>query len=147
MRSDTPQITTADLTDLARRWSTQQIPLELVAHSIQVGARLLAEIVRARATEQGMSPEVIDDLQDMMWHWATSYSAVINAVLQENAVSLAARRSTFFRRLIDGEFAPASLPARLIEHGVQPDRRYRVACADHDDPRSDSEVPATIRFQ
>ncbi|GAA1457008.1 hypothetical protein GCM10009619_08530 [Williamsia maris] len=147
VRSDTPQINTTELAELARRWSTQQIPLELVAHSIQVGARLLAKIVRARATEQGMSPEVIDDLQDMMWHWATSYSAVINAVLQEDAVSLAARRSTFLRRLVEGEFVPTSLPARLAEHGVQPDHRYRVVCADHDDPRFDSEVRATIRLR
>ena len=147
VRSDTPQINTTELTELARRWSTQQIPLELVAHSIQVGARLIAKIVRARATERGMSPEVIDDLQDMMWHWATSYSAVINAVLQENAVSLAARRSTFVRRLVDGEFAATSLPARLAEHGVRPDHHYHVTCADHDDPRFDSEVRATIRVR
>lgn len=147
VRSDTPQINTTELTELARRWSTQQIPLELVAHSIQVGARLIAKIVRARATERRMSPEVIDDLQDMMWHWATSYSAVINAVLQENAVSLAARRSTFVRRLVDGEFAPTSLAARLSEHGVRPDHHYRVICADHDDSRFDSEVRATIRVR
>ncbi|MGU3292686.1 PucR family transcriptional regulator [Williamsia sp. M5A3_1d] len=147
VRSDSPQINTVELTELARLWSTQQIPLELVAHSIQVGARLLAKVIRERATARGMAPEVIDDLQDMMWHWATSYSAVINAVLQEDAVSLAARRSTFLRRLLEGEYAAASLPARLAEHGVRPDVHYSVACAEHDDPRFGSDVRATVRLR
>ncbi|KQS00573.1 hypothetical protein ASG12_06745 [Williamsia sp. Leaf354] len=147
VRSDSPQINTVELTELARLWSTQQIPLELVAHSIQVGARTLAKVMRERATARGIGPEVIDGLQDIMWDWATSYSAVINTVLQEDAVSLAARRSTFLRRLVAGEFAASALPARLAEHGLRPDVHYSVACADHDDPRFGSDVRAAVRLR
>ncbi|KQU45880.1 hypothetical protein ASG84_11310 [Rhodococcus sp. Leaf278] len=144
---DAPTVDPAELTELVRRWSVQQIPLELVAHSIQVGARRLSTIIRARAELQGISSDVVDDVQDMMWHWATSYSAVVNAVMQENAVSLAAHRSSFMRRLLDGVHTPAALPALLAEHRIVADHRYYVACADFDDPRVTSDVVATLRLR
>lgn len=147
VRSDSPTVNTAELTELVRRWSNQQIPLELVAHSIQVGARRLAKIVRGRASVQGLSPDVLDDIADMMWQWATSYSASVNAVMQENAVSHAAHRSTFMRRLLEGTHPPAALPALLTAQGISGDHRYRVACADFDDPRFTSDVQATIRLR
>ncbi len=147
VRSGSPTDTIEELTELVRRWSDQRIPLELVAHSIQVGARRLSKIIRERAAVQGLSTDAIDDIQDMMWHWATSYSAVVNAVMQEKAVSLAARRSTFLRRLIDGTHSPATLPALLAEHGITGEHLYRVACADIDDPRFTSDVRATLRVR
>lgn len=147
VRSKSPTDNIDELTDLVRRWSDQRIPLELVAHSIQVGARRLSKIVRERAAVQGLPADAIDDIQDMMWHWATSYSAVVNAVMQEKAVSLAARRSTFLRRLIDGTHPSAALPALLAEFGVTAEHAYRVACADVDDPHFTSEVRATLRVR
>ncbi|OZC41650.1 hypothetical protein CH286_27180 [Rhodococcus sp. WWJCD1] len=144
---DVPTVDPAELTELVRRWSVQQIPLELVAHSIQVGARRLSTIIRARAEQEEISSDVVDDVQDMMWHWATSYSAVVNAVMQENAVSRAAHRSSFMRRLLEGTHAPAALPTLLAEHRIVADHRYRVACADFDDPRFTSDVVATLRMR
>ncbi|MBT0568510.1 hypothetical protein [Williamsia sp. CHRR-6] len=147
VRSDSPRINESELAMLARRWSAQQIPLEFVAHSIQVGARRLATVIRARAAERGFSSAVIDDLQDIMWHWATSYAAVINSVLQENAVSTAARRSTFMRRLIERAHPSLSLPAVLAENGIDADRTYHVAVADAEDPDFTSEVLARLRVR
>lgn len=147
VRSDSPEVTTDDLTELVRRWSDQQIPLELVAHSIQVGARRLSKIIRTRASLRGMSIDAIDDIQDMMWHWATSYSAAVNAVMQETAVSRAALQSTFMRRLLHGSHPPTTLPAMLTEHGIVESQRYRVACADFNDPLFTSDARATLRLR
>lgn len=58
-----------------------------------------------------------------MWQWATSYSAVVSALMQENAVSLAAHRSTFMRRLLEGAHPSAALPTLLAEHGVDGSHR------------------------
>ncbi|MGU3435876.1 PucR family transcriptional regulator [Actinomycetes bacterium M1A6_2h] len=145
--SDTPAVNEHDVTDLVRTWAGQKIPLELVAHSIQLGARELFKLIRRNALSHNVATTDIDDMQDMIWEWATSYSAVVNAVMQERAVSGATRRADLIRQLIDGSYVPSSLDANAREHGIALDHPYRVACVDWNETSTLSDVRSMLRIR
>ncbi|KQU06663.1 hypothetical protein ASG56_03190 [Rhodococcus sp. Leaf7] len=147
LRSDAPEVDSHDVTDLVRLWAGQTIPLELVAHSIQLGARELFKMVRRNAAEQGLSTDAVDDIQDMMWEWATSYSAAVNTVVQERAVAGATRRADLLRQLIEGSYVPAVLQAHASEHGIDIGHHYRVACLAWNDSSTVSDVRAMLRIR
>ncbi|MDV7243454.1 MULTISPECIES: helix-turn-helix domain-containing protein [Rhodococcus] len=147
VRSDSPAVNEHDVSDLVRRWADQKIPLELIAHSIQLGARELFKVIRHNAAEQGLTSHAVDDMQDMMWEWATSYSAAVNTVMQERAVSGAARRADLIRQLVEGSYVPASLDADAREHGIVLDHPYHVACVAWDDSSVVSDVRAMLRIR
>ena len=54
VRSDTPSVDEQGVSDLIRQWADQKIPLELVAHSIQLGARELFKLIRHRADRKSV---------------------------------------------------------------------------------------------
>ncbi|MDQ1181601.1 CdaR family transcriptional regulator [Rhodococcus sp. SORGH_AS_0301] len=147
VRSDAPAVNERDVADLVRRWADQRIPLELVAHSIQLGARELFKMIRRNAVEQQLSTDVIDDMQDMMWEWATSYSAAVNTVMQERAVTGATRRADLIRQLVDGSYVPASVERDAREHGIALDHHYSVACVTWNDSSIVSDIRSMLRLR
>ncbi|MDV8022758.1 helix-turn-helix domain-containing protein [Rhodococcus sp. IEGM 1330] len=147
VRSDSPSVDESDVTDLLRRWSDQTIPLELVAHSIQLGARELFKIIRHKAVEQNLTTAAVDDMQDVMWEWATSYSAAVNTVMQERAVTGAIRRADLIRQLVEGSYRPASLNSDASEHGIDLTHEYRVACVVWDETSKSSDARAMLRMR
>ncbi|MDZ7910670.1 MAG: hypothetical protein U5O16_02355 [Rhodococcus sp. (in: high G+C Gram-positive bacteria)] len=147
LSSDTPAAVEHDVADLVRQWAGQKIPLELVAHSIQLGARELFKLIRHNAMKRDLATSVIDDMQDVVWEWATSYSAVVNAVMQERAVSGATRRADLIRQLIEGSYVPSSLAENAREHGIALDHPYRVACVSWNETSVVSDVRAMLRIR
>ncbi|WP_169814565.1 PucR family transcriptional regulator [Nocardia pseudovaccinii] len=134
-----------ELAALARIWADQQIPLDLVAHSIQIGARRIFDIVRQRATAAAVPATVIDEMQDLTWELATTSATAVHLVLQEQAVAGATRRADFLRRLLDGSLPPAVLATEARDHRLDPSHRYRIACAAWDDTPAASDLLATLR--
>lgn len=147
VRSDSPAVNERDMMDLVRRWADQKIPLELVAHSIQLGARELFKLIRRNAVDQRLSTDVVDDIQDMMWEWATSYSAAVNTVMRERAVTGATRRADLIRHLVEGSYLPASVERDAREHGIRFDHRYTVACVNWGDSSLISDIRAMLRLR
>lgn len=147
VRSDSPSVNTQDVVELVRAWADQRIPLELVAHSIQLGARELFKLVRHEAAHRNLSSESIDDMQDMMWDWATSYSAAVSSVMQERAVSGAVRRADLIRQLIEGSYVPAALEDDAREHRIVLDHDYQVACVAWNDSPAASDVRSMLRIR
>ncbi|MEV0062207.1 helix-turn-helix domain-containing protein [Nocardia sp. NPDC050718] len=134
-----------ELTTLARSWADQQIPLDLVAHSLQIGARRIFELIRRRAAAHGVPAAEIDEMQDLTWEWATASATAIHRVLRERAVTGAARRADFLRSLVDGTVAPAILRAEAREHRLDPAHRYRIACAAWNGTAAATDLLAALR--
>ncbi|MUL62981.1 hypothetical protein BOO86_00775 [Mycobacterium sp. CBMA 234] len=133
------------LTALARGWADQQIPLDLVAHSLQVGARRVFALVREEALTAGVSADDINAMQDFAWAWATDHAAAVQEVQQERALAGAARKADFIRRLITGALPKPMLEAEAKFHRIDLGADYHVACADWDDTPSTSELAAGLR--
>ena len=125
---DSQPLTTDGLVELARRLSEQGIPLEPVGHSVQLGARRIAGLLRERADELGVPAADLAAMQDLAWEWATEGAAVIHAVQQEVAILGAGRRADFVRRLVAGGVPPAELSTQAPVHQVEPQQVYHVAC-------------------
>ena len=87
------------------------------------------ELIRRRAAAHGVSAGEIDEMQDLTWEWATASATAVHRVLQERAMAGAAHRADFLRSLVDGTVAPAVLRAEARNHGLDPEHRYRIACA------------------
>ncbi|MGV0050642.1 PucR family transcriptional regulator [Mycobacterium colombiense] len=134
-----------EIGDLARVWAQQQIPLELVAHSIQVGARRLVELIREQARVSDVPVEQINNLQDLAWQWATAHAAAVHMVQQERAVAEATRRGDFLRRLVEGGLAPAALSAEAPHYRLDLTHAYHVACMRWDDTVTSSDLAAGLR--
>lgn len=147
MRGDAETAGFQELATLARAWAEQQIPLDLVAHSVQLGARRIFELIRQRATAQAVPAADIDQMQDLTWEWATASATAVHLVLQERAVTVATRRADFLRRLLDGDIPPAVVAAEARGHGLDPGHRYHVACAEWQETARASELLATLRIQ
>ena len=145
LRGDSAHANTDELAALARGWADQQIPLDLVAHSIQIGARRVFELIRQRATVQGLPATVIDEMQDLTWEWATASATAVHLVLQEQAVVGAARRADFLRRLLDGDLPQAALAAEARHQRLDPEHHYRVACTAWDETTATSDLLAAVR--
>ncbi|MFC1443086.1 helix-turn-helix domain-containing protein [Streptacidiphilus sp. N1-10] len=145
LRGESAHASTDELTALARGWAVQRIPLDLVAHSIQIGARRVFELIRQRATAQGLPATVIDEMQDLTWEWATASATAVHLVLQEQAVVGAAHRADFLRRLLDGALPPTALVAEARNQRLDPERHYRVACTTWDETAETSDLLAVIR--
>ncbi|MFE5479904.1 PucR family transcriptional regulator [Nocardia sp. NPDC055165] len=134
-----------ELTTLARTWADQQIPLDLVAHSLQIGARRIFELIRRRAATHGVPAAEIDEMQDLTWEWATASATAVHRVLRERAVAGAARRADFLRSLVDGTVAPAVLRAEARDHRLDPEHRYRIACAAWNGTAAATDLLAALR--
>lgn len=147
VRSDSPAVNEGDVINLVRQWADQKIPLELVAHSIQLGARELFKLIRRNAVDQRLATDVIDDMQDMMWEWATSYSAAVNTVMRERAVTGATQRADLIRQLVEGSYVPASVENDASQHGIDLGHRYTVACVFWNDSSLVSDVRAMLRLR
>ncbi|MFE3257890.1 PucR family transcriptional regulator [Nocardia sp. NPDC059091] len=145
LRADLAQSSFDELAALARVWADQQIPLELVAHSIQIGARRIFAIVRERAVAAEIPAAEIDAMQDLMWEWATASATAVHMVLQDRAIDGATRRADFLRRLVDGSLSPAAIAAEAGHHRVDPDHRYHVAYVAWDETKAASELLAYLR--
>lgn len=133
------------LTALARGWADQQIPLDLVAHSLQLGARRVFALVRQEALAAGVSADDINAMQDFAWQWATDHAAAVQDVQQERALAGAARKADFIRRLVNGAMPRPMLEAEAKFHRIDLASAYYVACADWDDTPSTSELAAGLR--
>lgn len=145
LREPVPGTSLSELADLARVWAQQQIPLELVAHSIQVGARRLVELMREGAEAHELPTTEINALQDLAWQWATAHAAAVHMVQQERAIALATRRSDFLRQLITGAIAPAALADEAPVHHLDLHHTYHVGCARWDESIATSDLAAALR--
>ncbi|MCQ4121865.1 PucR family transcriptional regulator [Rhodococcus tibetensis] len=145
LHSDSAHTSLDELAALARTWADQQIPLELVAHSIQLGARRIFGVIRERATTQALPATTIDEMQDLTWEWATAYAAAVHTVLQERAVAGATRRADFLRRLVDGGLSPTALTMEARNHHVNLHHSYLVACTAWDETAATSDLLAALR--
>lgn len=145
LRSESVDADFSELARLARAWSDQQIPLDLVAHSLQLGARRIVEIIRQRATAEHLPAGAVDDIQDLTWEWATAASATVHMVSQERVIATAARRADFLRRLVHGGLSPEEIREAARVHRVDPDHNYRIACVPWEEQRSDSDLLAALR--
>ncbi|TCJ96382.1 PucR family transcriptional regulator [Nocardia alba] len=145
MRAESSHTGFRELSDLARIWADQRIPLELVAHSIQLGARRIFELIRRRAAAQQLPAALIDQMQNLTWEWATASATAVHMVLQQHAVTAATRRADFLRRLLDGNLPPALLTREAGEHRLDPARHYRVACTRWSDTAPASDLLAALR--
>ncbi|MFD4352660.1 PucR family transcriptional regulator [Nocardia sp. NPDC058518] len=130
---------------LAREWADQQIPLELVAHSIQLGGRKIFALIREEAGALGLPADEVDAVQGLAWDWATALSAAVYSVQQERAVVGAARRADFLRTLVQGTMPLSALAADAPRYRVDPNHLYRVACTDWDDTAMSSDILAALR--
>lgn len=137
---------THGLADLVRAWAGQ-IPLDLVAHSIQLGARRTFAMVRDHAIAAGLSAAEISAVQDQMWEWATEASAVIHALQQERAISGATRRADFLRQLLAGALAPSALATEAPLHRIDSGHDYLVACTVWEDSTECSDLAAGLRVR
>ena len=146
-RSHTPQDSVAEIAALARGWSDQQIPLQLVAHSVQLGARRLFREMRAAATARAVPVEDIFAMQDAVWQLANDYATAIHEVQQDHAVAGAARRSDFVRGVVTGLLPAAELAQQARTFQLDLDHPYRVACARWRGRPDDDELIATLRLR
>ncbi|WP_078312226.1 MULTISPECIES: helix-turn-helix domain-containing protein [unclassified Mycobacterium] len=137
--------TLRELTELARRWADEEIPLDLVAHTLQVAGRRVFTLVRQEAVAAGISADDIDAMQDYAWQLSTDYAAAVHAVGQERALAGAARRADFVRRLVGGALSRPALEAEAKFHRVDLSAKYHVACANWDDTASTSDLVAGLR--
>jgi hypothetical protein len=128
LSDDSQSLSTDSLASLARHLADQGIPLDPVAHSVQLGARRISGILRERAVELGVSDHVAADVQELAWDWATEGAAVIHAVERDLAVASATRRADFLRQLVAGNLAPAVLADHARLHHLDLSVAYRVAC-------------------
>lgn len=147
LRAGTAQADFGELAALARIWAEQEIPLELVAHSIQLGARRIFELIRRRATAAALPAATIDQMQDLAWEWATASATAVHMVLQERAVATATHRADFLRRLLERALSPAALAAQAPNHRLDPTHRYWLACADWRGSSRDSDLLAALRVR
>lgn len=145
LRGDSAHAGFDELAALVRVWADQRIPLDLVAHSIQIGARRIFELIRQRADAQGVPADVINEMQDLTWEWATASATAVHLVMQEQAVVGAARRADFLRRLLDGVLPPAALATEARNQRLDPDHHYRVACTGWDETAATSDLLAALR--
>ncbi|MFD6102400.1 PucR family transcriptional regulator [Nocardia salmonicida] len=136
-----------ELTTLAKTWADQQIPLDLVAHSLQVGARRIFELIRRIAAEHAVAATDIDEMQNLIWEWATASATAVHMVLRERAVAGAARLADFLRSLVEGALAPAVLLVDARSHRLDPDHRYRIACAAWNETAATTDLLAALRAQ
>ncbi|TCJ30630.1 PucR family transcriptional regulator [Nocardioides jejuensis] len=144
-----PTYTTSldDLRLLVTEWGAQGIPLELVAHRLQVGARRLMEVARDRANEFGVSADDIAQAQDFAWQWATEHAAVIYEVHQERALAQASSTADFMRRLLAGTMPQLELRTMAPRLRLDLDTPYVVACVRWGDARTLSDLRSRLRVQ
>lgn len=145
LREPAPGTSLSEISDLARIWAQQQIPLELVAHSIQVGARRLVDLIREQAALCDVPIEQMNNLQDLAWQWATAHASAVHIVQQERAIAAAARRSDFLRQLVEGAVPPAALDTESRRHHLDLQQHYQVACMRWDDSVTTSDLAAGLR--
>lgn len=144
-RSGAPQDSVAQIAAMARIWIDQRIPLQLVAHSVQLGARRLFREIRAAATARGVPVEEIFAMQDAVWQLANDYATAIHGVQEERAIAGAARRNDFVRGVVTGALTAAEIAREASAFDLDPRHRYRVACARWRDRPADTDVAATLR--
>lgn len=145
LRDPTQASSVDSIATFAREWADQQIPLELVAHSIQLGARSIFVLIREEAEPLGLPADDISAIQDLAWEWATALAAAVYSVQQERAVAGAARRADFLRTLVQGTMPLAVLTTDAPHYRVDPNHPYYVACADWDDSAASSDLLAALR--
>ncbi|MGW5455778.1 PucR family transcriptional regulator [Nocardia sp. NPDC003979] len=138
-----------EFADLIRDLADQQIPLELVAHSLHLGARRLLEAVRQRSDALGIPAEALQDFHEMAWEWATHHAALVHAVQQERAVAhalhFAADRSALVADIVLGRRAWDQLRVQLDEYKLDPNHSYHVLCADREDSMMAREMVTRVR--
>ncbi|MFE9790014.1 PucR family transcriptional regulator [Nocardia salmonicida] len=139
------ELATDGLIEYARMLSEQGTPLGPVAHSIQLGARLIMGIVRDRALELGVSDADVAAVADIAWEWATEAASVVQALQQDLAIAGATRRADFLRLLITGAIAPALFAADAAALGIDPDHHYHLACTRGEETRTGSDVLTALR--
>lgn len=145
--SDADQtLTVHTLADLARTLDSQGIPLEPVAHSIQLGARRIFGLIRNRAEELEVAPADLADIQDLAWEWATEGAAVIQQVQRDLAVAGAARRSDFARKLVAGDLPPTVLRQQTALYHLDTSTPYYIACLSLPDSGMLAEVVTALRL-
>jgi hypothetical protein len=138
--------TTDGLIELAEMLADQGTPLEAVAHSMQLGGRLIVAIVRQRSLELGVPATEVDAFADLAWEWATEASSVVQAVQRELAIAGATRRADFVRRLTAGAMPPAVFAAEAASLGIDPDHRYHVACTAAEESRGGTDMLSALRI-
>lgn len=145
LRSPEPGASLREIAGFAREWADQRIPLELVAHSIQLAGRELFAVVREQAAARGLSAVDLYALQDFTWQWATAHAAAIHTVQQERAVTGATRRADFLRQTVAGTISAATLATEAPTHHLDPRHHYHVACFTWSDTSASSDLAAALR--
>lgn len=146
-RRRAPQESVTQIAALARIWIDQHIPLQLVAHSVQVGARRLFHEIRAAAVNHGVPVEEIFAMQDSVWQLANDYATAIHSVQQDHALAGAARRIQFVRGLVTGGLADTDLSDDARTFRLDLGHAYRVACARWRDQPADADLVAALRLR
>lgn len=146
IRESSQELSTATLTDLSRTLYEQGIPLEPVAHSIQLGARRISEVIRGQAGQLGIASADLAAIQDLTWEWAIEASSVVQAVQQELAIAGATRRADFLRQLVAGTVSPARLSAECQGHQIALGHTYHVVCMWADNSRTGSDLLGALRL-
>lgn len=136
-----------DMRSTVTAWADQGLPLELVAHRLQVGARRLMEVARERAAEFGVDPGDMALAQDFAWQWATDHAAVIHEVHQQRALAQASTTADFMRRLVGGLVPAAELREAAARFHLDAGASHVVACARWHDTRALSELASRLRVR
>lgn len=146
LRESSQEFSTVTLTDMSRTLHEQGIPLEPVAHSIQLGSRRISAIVREQASELGIAAGDLAAIQDLTWEWAIEASSIVQSVQQELAIVGATRRADFLRQLVAGTLAPARLSTESPTHQLVLGQNYHVACTWATESRSGSDLLGALRL-
>jgi hypothetical protein len=132
-----------------RRWSSMNIPLDLIACSLQLGARKVVAVAREHAPKLGIEPAVLYEIQDRAWDWATLNCSVLGDVQREHAVAAArrdaARRADFVRDLAAGRVTAERLTEEAGIYGLDLAHPYFTVRADARDTAAGGELEATVR--
>jgi hypothetical protein len=132
-----------------RRWASMNIPLDLIARSLQLGARKVVAVAREHAAELGIETAVLYEIQDRAWNWATVNSSVLGDVQREHAVTAArrdaSRRADFLRDLASGRLTAERLTDEAEIYGLDLSQPYFTVCADGHDLVPGCELEAQVR--
>jgi hypothetical protein len=133
----------------ARKWAVTDIPLVLVARSVQIGSRRVIALVREYAEELEIDARVLFAMQDRAWDWATLVSSVLVDVERERAVSTArrdaTRRADFLRDLASGRVTAERLANEAAIYGLDLCHPYVAVRGDVKDGAEASALEATVR--
>jgi hypothetical protein len=132
-----------------RRWASMNIPLDLIARSLQLGARKVVAVAREHAAELGFEPAVLYEIQDRAWDWATVNPSVLGDVQREQAVAAArrdaARRADFLRDLASGRLTAGRLTEEAGIYGLDLSHPYFAVCAEGQDLVAGGELESKVR--